>query len=96
MTEEIMKELKNQGVTHVHRISVRSGGQLFDTKYLILAFNTPNYCSQSKLGYMKLTVEPYILTPLRCSKSQLFGHSKGCAVLLNRVTIANIRKMHKL
>ncbi|GBM09000.1 hypothetical protein AVEN_229039-1 [Araneus ventricosus] len=40
-TEDITKELKSQGVTHLRRISVRRGGQLFDTKHLVITFNIP-------------------------------------------------------
>ncbi|GBN29222.1 hypothetical protein AVEN_151159-1, partial [Araneus ventricosus] len=56
-TEEITKELKSQGVTHVRRISVRRGGQLFDTKHLVLTFNSPKLPQSIKAGYMKLVVK---------------------------------------
>ncbi|GBM02960.1 hypothetical protein AVEN_269870-1 [Araneus ventricosus] len=57
-TEEITKELKSEGVTHVRRISVRRGGQLFDTKHLVLTFKTPKLPQSVKSGYLKLTVKP--------------------------------------
>ncbi|GBO15260.1 hypothetical protein AVEN_146010-1 [Araneus ventricosus] len=75
-TEEITKELKSQGVTHVRRISVRRVGQLFDTKHLVLTFNSPKLPQSIKAGYMKLVVKPYIPNPLRCFRCQRFGHSK--------------------
>ncbi|GBM58637.1 hypothetical protein AVEN_251909-1 [Araneus ventricosus] len=39
-TEEILKELQSQGVSHVRRISIRRDGQLLNTKHLILTFDS--------------------------------------------------------
>ncbi|GBO44947.1 hypothetical protein AVEN_100298-1 [Araneus ventricosus] len=39
-TEEILKELQGQGVSHVRRISIRRDGQLLNTKHLILTFDS--------------------------------------------------------
>ncbi|GBO25961.1 hypothetical protein AVEN_87126-1 [Araneus ventricosus] len=74
--EEITKELENQGVISVRRITMRRDGKLLDTKHLIITFHSPKLPECIKAGYMRLAVRPYIPTPLRCFKCQRFGHSK--------------------
>ncbi|GBL84936.1 hypothetical protein AVEN_153463-1 [Araneus ventricosus] len=75
-TEEILKELQGQGVSHVRRISIRRDGQLLNTKHLILTFDTAKLLENIKAGYLRLSVRTYIPNPLRCFKCQRFGHSK--------------------
>ncbi|GBM13554.1 hypothetical protein AVEN_68909-1, partial [Araneus ventricosus] len=75
-TEEILKELQGQGVSHVRRISIRRDGQLLNTKHLILTFDSAKLPEHIKAGYMRLSVRAYIPNPLRCFKCQRFGHSK--------------------
>ncbi|GBM48091.1 hypothetical protein AVEN_34412-1 [Araneus ventricosus] len=75
-TEEILKELQGQGVSHVRRISIRRDGQLLNTKHLILTFASAKLPENIKAGYMRLSVRAYIPNPLRCFKCQRFGHSK--------------------
>ncbi|GBO16030.1 hypothetical protein AVEN_115801-1 [Araneus ventricosus] len=75
-TEEILKELQGQGVSHVRRISIRRDGQLLNTKHLILTFDSAKLPENIKAGYMHLSVRTYIPNPLRCFKCQRFGHSK--------------------
>ncbi|GBN27506.1 hypothetical protein AVEN_67563-1 [Araneus ventricosus] len=75
-TEEILKELQGQGVSHVRRISIRRDGQLLNTKHLILTFDSAKLPENIKAGYMRLSVRAYIPNPLRCFKCQRFGHSK--------------------
>ncbi|GBL87102.1 hypothetical protein AVEN_218791-1 [Araneus ventricosus] len=75
-TEEIPKELQGQRVSHVRRISIRRDGQVLNTKHLILTFDSAKLPENIKAGYMRLSVRTYIPNPLRCFKSQRFGHSK--------------------
>ncbi|GBN23203.1 hypothetical protein AVEN_41293-1 [Araneus ventricosus] len=75
-TEEILKELQSQGVSHVRRISIRRDGQLLNTKHLILTFDSAKLPEHIKAGYMRLSVRAYIPNPLRCFQCQRFGHSK--------------------
>ncbi|GBM11788.1 hypothetical protein AVEN_22918-1 [Araneus ventricosus] len=75
-TEEILKELQGQGVSHVRRISIRRDGQLLNTKHLILTFDSDKLPENIKAGYMRLSVRTYIPNPLRCFQCQRFGHSK--------------------
>ncbi|GBM32504.1 hypothetical protein AVEN_156598-1 [Araneus ventricosus] len=74
--ENITKELSNQGVTHVRRITIRRNGQLLNTKHLILTFSSEKLPEYIKAGYMRLSVRAYIPNPLRCFNCQRFGHSK--------------------
>ncbi|GBL78415.1 hypothetical protein AVEN_42921-1 [Araneus ventricosus] len=75
-TEEILKELQGQGVSHVRRISIRRDGQLLNTKHLVLTFDSAKLPEQIKAEYMRLSVRAYIPNPFRCFKCQRFGHSK--------------------
>ncbi|GBN80577.1 hypothetical protein AVEN_108226-1 [Araneus ventricosus] len=75
-TEEIVKELQGQGVSHVRRISIRRDGELLNTKHLILTFDSAKLPQNIKAGYMRLSVRTYIPNPLRCFNCQRFGHSK--------------------
>ncbi|GBN22689.1 hypothetical protein AVEN_68028-1 [Araneus ventricosus] len=75
-TEEILKELQSQGVSHVRRISIRRDGQLLNTKHLILTFDSAKLPEHIKVEYMRLSVRAYIPNPLRCFQCQRFGHSK--------------------
>ncbi|GBO13276.1 hypothetical protein AVEN_84741-1 [Araneus ventricosus] len=83
-TEEITKELENQGVTSVRRITMRRDGKLLDTKHLIITFHSPKLPECIKAGMAKsgpCAIKPKIThsltpTPLRCFKCQRFGHSK--------------------
>ncbi|GBM61029.1 hypothetical protein AVEN_264361-1 [Araneus ventricosus] len=59
-TEEILKELQGQGVSHVRRVSIWMDGQLLNTKHLILTFDTAELPEQIKAGYMRLSVRAYI------------------------------------
>ncbi|GBN22722.1 hypothetical protein AVEN_68056-1 [Araneus ventricosus] len=75
-TEEILKELQSQGVSHVRRISIRRDGQLLNTKHLILTFESAKLPENIKAGYIRLSVRTYIPNPLRCFQCQRFGHPK--------------------
>ncbi|GBO16319.1 hypothetical protein AVEN_86008-1 [Araneus ventricosus] len=55
---------------------MRKGGQLLDTKHLVLTFHGSKIPESIKAGYVKLAVRHYLPNPLRCFKCQRFGHSK--------------------
>ncbi|XP_055943815.1 uncharacterized protein LOC129974989 [Argiope bruennichi] len=76
-TDEILKELRNQGVTEVRRITIKRNGNVMKTKHLILTFHFPKTPEFIKTGYMRLAVRPYIPNPLRCFQCQRIGHSKA-------------------
>ncbi|XP_055944457.1 uncharacterized protein LOC129975419 [Argiope bruennichi] len=74
--EEIKKDLENQGMTNVRRITIRRDGKLLYTKHLILTFRLSKLPECIKAGYMRLATRPYIPNPLRCFKCQRFGQSE--------------------
>ncbi|GBO38045.1 hypothetical protein AVEN_220969-1 [Araneus ventricosus] len=74
--EKITKELSNQGVTHVRRITIWRNGQLLNTKPLILTFSFEKLPEYIKAGHMRLSARTYIPNPLRCFNCQHFDHSK--------------------
>lgn len=73
--EEIITELKSQGVTDVRRITTRRNGIIENTPSCILTFNTPDLPTVVKAGYLRLPVRMYIPSPMRCFQCQKFGHS---------------------
>ncbi|GBN01506.1 hypothetical protein AVEN_140394-1 [Araneus ventricosus] len=73
-SEEILKELQGQGVSHVRRISIRRDGQLLNTKHLILTFfDFPLQITQSIRGriYAFLYIFP---NPPSSSSANVFGY----------------------
>ena len=67
---EICKELRDQGVTDVRRISVRRDGQNKPTNTFVLTFDTTVIPNRIFIGYMSTKVEIYIPSPLRCFNCQ--------------------------
>lgn len=79
-TDEILEELKEEGVTLVKRIFVRRNGTLQETATHILTFNTPVLPQKIKVAFYSLPVRPYIPIPVRCFRCQRFGHtSQKCS-----------------
>ena len=77
--EEIIDELKSQGVVGCSNISVKSdSGERRKTNTYILTFHTtvpPKHVYIS--DYLRIPVAVYIPNPLRCFKCQKFGHSQN-------------------
>ena len=72
--EEILAELKNQGVTDIKRITIKKENQSIQTNMYILTFNSPTTPKEIKIGYINEKIETYIPNPLRCYKCLKFGH----------------------
>ena len=72
--QEILEEMKTQGVTAVKRFRVRKDGQLKDTNTFVFTFNTPVLPSTIKIAFLRVNVEVYIPNPLRCFNCQQYGH----------------------
>ena len=72
--EEIKKELNNQGIIDVRRISIKKENQTILTNTYIMQFDRPTIPKEIKIGYNIEKVEPFIPNPLRCFKCQKFGH----------------------
>ena len=73
--EEIVDELRPQGVTAAVIIHVRDGDSKRRTKTVILTFASPQPPKHITAGYMRVPVEPYIPNPLHCFNCQKYGHS---------------------
>jgi hypothetical protein len=75
--DEVLTNLKSEGVTSVKHIFATRNGIKEPTNTFILTFNCPSVPSHLKVGYMRVAVEPYILNPLRCFGCQRYGHGKA-------------------
>nr|CAH7753293.1 unnamed protein product [Callosobruchus chinensis] len=74
--DEILDEMKDQGIVNVQRIKTKKEGELVDTPNHIFTFNTPKLPTHIQIAiYKRLPVRPYIPAPLRCFRCQLFGHT---------------------
>ncbi|MEW8544157.1 MAG: hypothetical protein AB2693_11540 [Candidatus Thiodiazotropha sp.] len=72
--QEILENMREQGVIAVRRIKVRRDGSLKDTNTFILTFNTSTLPKQVKVAFLRVDVDAYIPNPLRCYRCQVFGH----------------------
>ena len=72
--DEILDNLKSEGVMHVRNIQVRRNGVLKPTHTYVLTFNTPILPKKIKAAYLSVNVEVYVPNPLRCYNCQVFGH----------------------
>ena len=75
--EEILEEMREQGVIHVRRIKVRRDDALKDTNTFVFTFNTSVLPKQLKVAFLRVSVDPYIPNPLRCYACQVFGHHEN-------------------
>lgn len=75
--EEMLAELKGQGVIAVRRIFITRNGKKILTGTSILTFNSPEPPKSLKAAYLHLNVDRYIPNPLRCFKCQKFGHHQA-------------------
>ena len=73
--EEIVEELRPQGVTAAVIIHARDGDSKRRTNTVILTFASPQPPKHITAGYMRVPVDPYIPNPLRCFNCQKYGHS---------------------
>ncbi|MES9994362.1 MAG: hypothetical protein ABW098_20625 [Candidatus Thiodiazotropha sp.] len=72
--QEILENMREQGVIGVRRIKVRRDGTLKDTNTFVFTFNTSVLPKQLKVAFLRVPVDAYIPNPLRCYRCQLFGH----------------------
>ena len=72
--QEILENMREQGVVGVRRIKVRRDETLKDTNTFVFTFNTSVLPKQLKVAFLRVSVDPYIPNPLRCYRCQVFGH----------------------
>ena len=75
--QEILEEMREQGVINVRRIKVRRDDALKDTNTFVFTFNTSVLPKQLKVAFLRVSVDPYIPNPLRCYACQVFGHHEN-------------------
>ena len=72
--EEMIENLKSQGVTSVKRIILQKEGKHIETNTFVLTLNTPIVPKDIKKFYRNIKIELYIPNLLRCFWCQKFGH----------------------
>ena len=75
--QEILENMREQGVTDVRRIKIRRDRTLKDTNTFVFTFNTPVLPKQLKVAFLRVSVDAYIPNPLRCYQCQVFGHHEN-------------------
>ena len=92
MTEtEIKKELQEQDLVEVHKVTVEKDTEKVPTNTLFLTFNTPDLLKEITVGYLKVKVALFVPNPMRCFNCNKFGHtSQHCKVLQNVRVVENI------
>lgn len=71
--ERLCLELKSQGVVGVRRILSKDRKP---TPNLVLTFDSLTLPAEILAGYLLCSVRLYIPAPLRCTKCQIYGHTK--------------------
>ncbi|XP_067653287.1 uncharacterized protein [Haliotis asinina] len=72
--EEIVSELRSQGVIDATRFTYRKDGRVYPSNTYLLTFDTTTLPSSIKVGCFSMPVDLYIPRPTRCFKCQKFGH----------------------
>ena len=77
--EEILSDLRGDGVTHIRRITSFRDGQRRDTSLLVLTFDSTTLPEKLVIGWLRKDVRVFVPNPLRCYNCQRFGHgSTSC------------------
>ena len=71
---DIRSGLGEQGVTDVHRVTVRKGNDKMPTNTFFLTFCTQKLPEFVKVGYLRVPVKMFVPSPLRCFKCHRYGH----------------------
>lgn len=72
--DEILDNLKSQGVTELFRLPPRKGASGPSSTF-ILSFRLHQLPSKIHAGWYSLRVRPYFPSPMRCFQCQRFGHT---------------------
>ncbi|KAK5645617.1 hypothetical protein RI129_004081 [Pyrocoelia pectoralis] len=77
--DELVQELKNQGVIEAYRITRKVEGIITNTPTVKLIFNKNKLPNEIKAAYINVKVRPYIPLPTKCFNCQQLGHpAKYC------------------
>src|SRR5206468_9484035 len=74
---ELLSELASQNVTHVQPIFITRDNQKKRTNTLIVTFGQSVLPKFITAGYLKVPVDIYYPSPLRCFNCQQFGHHRA-------------------
>ena len=77
--DELLEDLREQGVTDVYRIKRLKKGEYVNTNFYILSFNTTKCPSNINIGFYNAICKLHIPNPSVCKKCWKFNHSaKSC------------------
>ena len=74
--DEILSELRSQGVTQLKRFSTKRDGVEVKTNTYLLTFCTSTLPDYVKIGYLNCRLQKYVPNPQRCFKCQRYGHTE--------------------
>lgn len=74
--QELLEELKEQGVKEVRRITKRKGQARENTPALVLTCRGTIRPETINFGYIRCRTRPYYPSPMQCFNCWLFGHTK--------------------
>ena len=72
--EDILDELRDQGVHKVRRLQRRDNGNTVKSDTLVLSFSRDELPEKVRVTWRSIRVRPYIPNPVRCFKCQAYGH----------------------
>ena len=75
---EIKKELQEQGIFEVLRVTVNRNTEKAPTNTLSLTFNTLKMPKEIAVGYLNMKVALFIPNPVHCFNCNRFGHTSQC------------------
>ena len=69
--------MREKDVINVRRRKVRRDDALLNTNTFVFSFYTSVLPKLLKVAFLRVSVDPYILNPLRCYACQVFGHHEN-------------------
>ena len=72
--EDILEELRDQGVQRVRRLQRRENGGAVKSDTFVLSFSQNELPEKVRVTWRSIRVRPYIPNPVRCYRCQGYGH----------------------